>query len=359
METNGQMPTRTEAETRDGSPQAGLFDVEAAIEAIKLARKPKMSGWPELDALGVQFHAKELTLIAARTGHGKTTAMLNLLLNWLEDWPEEVFLFYSYEVPVDALLVKMLCAVIRRDSGESWPYYVVRDAISGNGEKEGPDPEILEAALEKCRSWSDRLVAVYEPGWNVDELAAHARSVAGGSRRVGAVVVDYLQLVTPPPSEMDRPELAVAFVARRMKRLSVQLGCPVVTAAQMSRLDADATTIPHGRSFDALPVQEALKRRRPQLRHLAFGASEQEADVIMGLLNYRADFAAEREDVSTADRNAPGPFDVCVLKNRFGSLGVASLLLEGQTGLIRGLSFRQESSEPVLSLVDGAEAKSA
>lgn len=354
METNGEN-LEMAMDTEGAAPLKGSFDVDAAIDAIRMARKPKRSGWPELDALGVQFHAKELTLIAARTGHGKTTAMLNLLLNWLEDWPDETFLFYSFEVPTDALLVKMLCAIMRRDFGATWPYYVVRDAIAGTGDRPGPgpDPEMLQSALAKCRSWSERLVSVYQPGWNVEELCDHAHEAARG-RRIGALVVDYLQLIAPPP-ELDRPELAVAFVARRMKQLSVQLACPVVTAAQMSRLDKDATIIPHGRPFDALPVQEALKRRRPQLRHLAFGASEQEADVIMGLLNYRADFAAEREDVSSAERNAPGPFDVCVLKNRFGSLGVASLLLEGETGLIRGLSFRQETASPSLSLVGGAE----
>jgi replicative DNA helicase len=320
------------------------FIIEDILASIRSAAAPKYSGWPELDRLGVMFHPKELALIGARTGHGKTTVLINLLINWLQSHPDESILFYSYEIPVDAIFMKMSATLARKELGARWTFYDIRNHIISDGESSGgKDVEELEAAMSMTADMQDRFFPIYRPQWTADVLDKHARATAARLGNVGAILVDYLQLVPAPPGRYERRDVEVSAVARVLKRLAVDLSVPVVAAAQMSRESIAGSVIPPGRPFDAMPVQEAIKARRPQLHHLREGGSEQEADLVLGLLNYRADFVADREDAGVEDREIPGPLDLLVLKNRYGNLGVVSLVLEGTTGLIHGLSFRHDS----------------
>ena len=81
-------------------------------------------------------------------------------------------------------------------------------------------------------------------------------------------------------------------------------------------------------------VQEAIevmKAARPDLNYLREGGSEQEADLIIGLMNYAADL---RIDVS-AVRAKTDYFEFGVLKNRYGPTGQwAGLSYSGATGRI-------------------------
>ena len=165
----------------------------------------------------------------------------------------------------------------------------------------------------------------------MQELCAHARGV-GERQAVGAVLVDYLQLVRPPEGQYDRRDIEVSQVARRLKALAVELNCPVVAAAQIGRQAAQQSErVPAG-DFNSEAVRDAIRRRRPQLHHLREGGSEQEADVVLGLLNYRADYLEDQERTDPQERNRPGPLEVLVLENRFGELGLATLILEGPDG---------------------------
>jgi len=53
---------------------------------LELGREPeppgKSLGWETTDRRELYIHPNELTLIAGRPGHGKTTLILNLMLNW-------------------------------------------------------------------------------------------------------------------------------------------------------------------------------------------------------------------------------------------------------------------------------------
>ena len=331
--------------TSDQAARAGSFSVDSTIGAIKAAVPPKFAGWPELDNVGVRFHPKELSLIAARTGHGKTTALLNIFMNWLEAHPDQSFVFYSLELPVDAVFLKLLSLAIRRAFGATYSFYSLKDFIHdgvlpGSG---GPaDAETIERGISLIRDLENRMQIVYQPDWHALEFAAHARAeMVARNGSVGGLLIDYLQLMAPPPGQYERRDLEVSAAARVLKKLSVELGCPVVAAAQLTREAIGHSVIPSGRTFDALPVQEAIRHRRPQLHHLRDGGSEQEADLVLGILNYRADFVSEREDASQSDRIESGPIDVSVLKNRYGNLGVVSMVLEGEAGYIRGLGFRE------------------
>ena len=76
---------------------------------------------------------------------------------------------------------------------------------------------------------------------------------------------------------------------------------------------------------------DVIETSRPDLHHLREGGSEQEADLILGLLNYAADYRSD-------DDPAPDetPFEVGTLKNRAGTPGRwGELVFEGRFNLLR------------------------
>lgn len=311
------------------------FDVDRLVAETAHLPQGRSSGWANLDAAEVSFHPGELALLAARTSHGKTATMSGLLHNWLwageSSGSDELLLFYSLEEPelrIFHRLLSLLTVVEQCDRPSSW--WTANEVRACLGGRPAPSPDgswpgsDVTAAKGRLRSWQDRLQVVYRPGWTVDDLAAHAATVAQ-ARPVGAVLVDYLQRLPPPAGRYDRRDIEVSLIGRRLKALAVDLSVPVVAGAQLNRqtVTDGKSVIPPG-AYEDEKVQKAIRSRRPQLHHLREGGSEQEADLVLGLLNYRADYV---EDDTGERREGAGSvpdvtrLEVGVLKNRYGPVG--------------------------------------
>jgi replicative DNA helicase len=321
----------------------GAISVDHLIDRIKKFGGGKKFGWKLLDDRGVEVTPGDLALVAGRTGHGKTTVLFNLLIHWLDAHPGETLVFFSYEIPPEAVLLKMLSALTRHyGNGGGWSYHEVRRWMQrGDGQApEGLDVNDLRDALHTLQQWEERLIVIYRPDWNAEELCQHATHLSASVDKLGAVLVDYLQIVPPPPGEYDGRAVEVAIIARRLKRLAVKLDCPVVAAAQFSREAVQfGDWVPDGTLEDE-KVLKAIAKRRPQLHHLNEGAGEQEADLVVGLLNYQADYLAACEDagltqLARQETGNAGLFEIAIIKNRHGELGLAPLILEARTGYIR------------------------
>lgn len=329
------------AKTRSSPAQAdGVFDVPDLFARIAAQGKQKGFGWGALDRLGIGFNAGELAIVAGRTGHGKSTALLNILANWLEDPGDELFVLFSHEIPQDAVATKLLSILTRVHGSAGWSYHQIRIWAQTGTVPEGLHQSEIEAAIKSLNRWQRNLRIFYQPSWGVLEVEAEAKKIAVTTDRIGAILVDYLQLVAPPPGHYETLEHEVTVTAKHLKRLGVDLSCPVVAAAQIGREAAElADWIPDGDIEDERVVR-TIAKRRPQLHHLRQGGGEQEADLVIGLLNYRADFVAALEDNDANRRRleevgTSGQFDVSVIKNRYGLLGVAPLVLESHSGYVR------------------------
>ncbi|MBU0513574.1 MAG: hypothetical protein KJ621_02265 [Proteobacteria bacterium] len=324
------------------------FSVERLdLESINLP-PGRLSGWRALDRLDVSFHAGELGVIAGRTGHGKTSTLVSLLSNWLKAAAglggDEVFLFYSAEEP-EVRIYHRLCALISAETGAGWSANEIRDFLRDpTSRPTWPDRRGLDEARRRLRSFEGRLVVVYRPQWTVDDVLVHARRVSR-VRPLAAVMVDYLQrLPVPEDLSRERRDLQIAHAARRLKLLAVELFAPVVTAAQVARTSLPTEywrNIRLANTFEA--ARETIRTSRPNLDHLQDGGFEQEADLVLGLLNYAADYIPE----TGGDRAASMPFEVGTLKNRYGIPGRwASLAFVGRYGLIRDPELLRASSRP-------------
>lgn len=323
-----------------------VFSVDRLERESRVTPAGKPSGWAVLDLLEVFFNPGELAVIGARTGHCKTSSLVGLLVNWAKAAKgDEVLVFYSQEEP-EVRVFHRLLSLLAVDAGSGWTTAEVRDFLRSpfsRGSFFGwPDTKALEKAKETLRAWEDRLLVVSRPAWTVEDLEAHARELAD-RRTVGAVLVDYLQRVPPPPGRYDRRDIEVSTVARRLKALAVDLKVPVVVGAQVNR---EAVPVNYGEKLAGKSYEEAkkiIRAARPDLSHLREGGAEQEADLVLGLLNYAGDYRTDADE--EMERRVPDVtrLEVGALKNRYGVPGRwAALAFEGRFNLIRDPDSTEE-----------------
>lgn len=133
---------------------------------------------------------------------------------------------------------------------------------------------------------------------SVTDIKRFARTV---SRRqpLAGIVVDYLQLMTPPPGDKRPRHEFVADCSRQLKILAMDMGVPVIALSQLNR------------------SSEQRQDKRPQLSDLReSGAVEQDADVV--ILLHREIMGENRGDL-----------EMLVAKNRHGRTDVAQLTFWG------------------------------
>lgn len=324
------------------------FSVDRLLVESRKTVAGRKSGWEPLDKLGVEFCPGELTILGARTGHGKTSVLVNLLLNWLEEDRDETFLFYSLEEPEVRICHQLLALLTTRGHSQDsrWTAPEIRDFLRAGyssryehyrwpyGGLDGPGE-----AIELLRSFEDRLRIVYRPEWTISEIASHARDVAE-RETVGAVFVDYLQRIQPPArgeglARYDRRDMEISAIGRTLKKVSVDINVPVLVGAQINReaVPSDLQSSIKNKTFNE--AIDTIKKARPELHHLREGGSEQEADIVLGLLNYAADYRSDHTREAPPDTT---PFEVGVLKARYGEVGRwAALFFTGKFKLIQGV----------------------
>lgn len=207
------------------------------------------TGFTDLDHLTGGLHAKELVVLAARPGMGKTAFAMNITENVVLKTSKPA-LFVSLEMAAIELIERMLCSVAR---------------VNGNRLRNGTLKAEERKELPRVAGILSTVPLFIDdsPTRNVAEIAGTARRVMRLHGELALVVVDYLQLVLPENSNEPRQE-QVANIARRLKGLARELNVPILCLSQLNR------------------QVEETRNNRPKLSHLReSGAIEQDADVVM------------------------------------------------------------------------------
>ena len=114
------------------------------------------------------------------------------------------------------------------------------------------------------------------------------------------ICVDYLQLLQPDVKTNGRVE-AVGEISRALKLLAMELGIPVIAAAQVNRASTQG------------------EERAPKLSELReSGSIEQDADIVFLL------HAPQGEE-----QRGQKPMQLIVAKNRHGRTGLTDLMFDG------------------------------
>jgi replicative DNA helicase len=336
------MEPSTAIRPRPAQTSPGCLDLDLLREQLQAAIERKTLGWKTFDSLELGMNPGELAVVAGRTGHGKSTVLLNVLIHWMETYPDQVFVLFSYEIPADAVAVKLASQLTRRHGQLGASYQEVRD-WARSGVVPGDDPRRraeIEDGWARMRAMQDRLRVIYDPDMSVTDLGRTVEALRRDGLPLGGLFVDYIQLVGAPEGRFESREAEIKAIAKDIKLAAVRADCPVLVAAQIDREVAKlADWIPEG-SLEDDKVLRMIAKRRPQLHHLSQGGGDQEADLVIGILNYQADFLAALEDadIDPTDRlqtGAAAPFDIAILKNRYGQLALATVVLESRTGYLR------------------------
>lgn len=239
------------------------------------------TGFTDLDRLTGGLHASELVILAARPSMGKTAFAMNIAENIVIKAQKPV-LFVSLEMAAIELIERMLCSVARVNG-----HRLRNGTLSADDRK-----RLIEVTgeLSKVPLFIDD-----SPTRNVSEIAGAARRIMRREKGLGAIVIDYLQLIQPDDQRDPRQE-QVAKMARRLKGLSRELKVPVLCLAQLNRQAEDT------------------RDHRPRLSHLReSGAIEQDADVVMFV--HRKDYYRSGDDDGDDNR---GEALIIVAKQRNG-----------------------------------------
>ncbi len=249
------------------------------------------SGFTELDNITAGFQKSDLIILAGRPSMGKTAFALNLARNAAVDHKIPVG-FFSLEMSNQQLVQRLLCLEAEIDSqrlrtgrltSEEWPKLSRRIG------------RLVDAPI-----YIDDT-----PSLDVLKLRARARRMVA-ERKVGMIIVDYLQLMEGPRG-MESRQQEISAISRSLKTLAKELEIPVIALSQLSR------------------AVESRTDRRPTLADLReSGAIEQDADVVMFVYRPEAyGIPNFDDDDKTPSENM---VEIIIGKHRNGPIGSVKLV---------------------------------
>ena len=242
------------------------------------------SGFHDLDRLTFGFQRAEMIVLAARPSMGKTSFALNVAEAVVLPKRGDPFptLIFSLEMSGAQLALRMLCSRARVKM------QALRDGVLS---KNGDEQQRLVAAADEFSKAP--LFIDDSSNLSIMQLRAKARRVHARSK-LGLIVVDYLQLLSPIDSKVPR-EQQVAEASRGLKALAKELDVPVLVLSQLNR-------------------SSEKENRAPRLADLReSGSIEQDADVVLML--------ARPKDADEKFQVATDSAELIVAKQRNGPVG--------------------------------------
>jgi len=227
----------------------------------------------------------DLIIVAGRPGMGKTAFALNIGANAAFNGIGVAV--FSLEMAKEQLVLRMLCSEARVNSSKVRSGYL--------GERDFPQLAKAAGRLHEAPIYIDDTPAI-----SVLELRAKARRlVRDRAKKIGLIVVDYLQLMRGMGGANNR-EQEISEISRSLKALAKELGVPVMALSQLNRRVEDRND------------------RRPQMSDLReSGAIEQDADLIM--------FIYRDEVYNKNDDSKKGLAEIIIAKQRNGPIDTVNL----------------------------------
>ena len=243
------------------------------------------TGYEDLDRLTAGLQPADLVIVAGRPSMGKTAFSLNIATN--AAFAGIGAAVFSLEMAKEQLVLRLLCSEARVNNSKVRSGYLA----------ERDFPKLANAAgrLHEAPIYIDDTPAI-----SVLELRAKARRlVRDRSKKVGLIVIDYLQLMRGMGNASNR-EQEISEISRSLKALAKELNVPVIAISQLNRRVEDRG--------DRRPMMSDLRES---------GAIEQDADVIM--------FIYRDEVYNKNDDSLKGVAEIIVAKQRNGPTDTVKL----------------------------------
>ena len=247
------------------------------------------TGFIDLDRMTSGLQPGELVIVAGRPSMGKTSFALNIAEHaaLTSGLPVGVF---SMEMAATQLVMRMIGSVGKLDQ------HKLR-----TGRLHDDDWQRLTHTVGKLNEAPihiDETAAL-----NPLELRARARRLHRQYKKLGLIVIDYIQLMSASGTGENRAT-EISEISRSLKALAKELDAPVIALSQLNR------------SLEQRP------NRRPVMSDLReSGAIEQDADVILFIY---------RDEVYNPDTADKGVAEIIIGKQRNGPIGTVKLAFLGE-----------------------------
>ena len=301
------------------------YSVEQACNDIENRPTGLNTGYDALDEY-VTIPAGAVTLVAGRPSHGKTTFLLNLLLNMVYYYKDKSFYFFSYEESKTALFIKIINALaetvindkLRYKNAQQIEYYLRGgiQPLSPTFKNGLPNPYYsINNAIDKYNKYvNEKRLWLIDNPLDIHSLSS-AIEYANREQSIGGIFIDYAQRIKYS-GNYDSERIKIARISETLRETATKLDLPIIVGAQLNR---DNSKI------------------KPQLDNLKeAGNLEEDANVVLGIYNWKTAIDKEKlendtnrtnckgESVSIDDRNID--FEVHILKNRNGIINESALL---------------------------------
>jgi replicative DNA helicase len=249
------------------------------------------TGFSDLDAMTSGLQPGDLVIVAGRPSMGKTSLALNMAENVALDTGLPVAVF-SMEMASTQLTMRLLGSVGRLDQHKM-----------RTGRLEDDDWERLTHALGRL---NEAPIHIDEgAALNSFDIRARARRLSRECGKLGLIVIDYLQLMSPPGGrQSENRATEISEMSRSLKALAKELDVPVVALSQLNRSVEQRP--------DKRPVMSDLRES---------GAIEQDADLILFIY---------RDEVYNPDTPDKGVAEIIIAKQRNGPIGRIRLTFLGE-----------------------------
>ncbi len=238
------------------------------------------TGFADIDSLLGGLQPSDLLILAGRPGMGKSSLALNIAFNAAKLWVEDTaageeqprgapMLFFSLEMAAQQLSARILS---EQTEIEMWK---IR-----NGKFSDSEWDKFVLTMQDLSTMP--LYIDDTGGISIAQIAARARRMKR-EKKIGAVFIDHLQLVSPARRSENRVQ-ELTEITKSLKVLAKELDVPVIALSQLSR-GVDARD-------DKRPVLSDLRES---------GSIEQDADVVMFVYREEYYLKSREPDPSSAD----------------------------------------------------------
>ena len=219
------------------------------------------TGFAELNKMTTGFGKGDLVIIAARPAMGKTSLVLNMVQNLIDQ--NKGVAFFSLEMPAEQLMLRLLSIKT------SIPLQKLRV-----GDMDDDQWSRLNGAVDQMQR--SKLFVDDQGSVNINQVKSRMRKLKAQHPEIEMCVIDYLQIMNGTGASKDR-QMEVSEMSRGLKMLARELGMPIIALSQLNR------------------GLESRNDKRPMLSDIReSGAIEQDADII--LFVYRDDVYLYKEE---------------------------------------------------------------
>jgi len=277
-----------ERSEKKGIELYGLKELERDITQTPEGLK---TGYESIDNL-IRIPQGAITIVAGRPSHGKTTLLMNLLINMVKIYQDKRFFFFSYEESRRQVGLKLLNIlsgkVISREQNVRQLQGYIKAKSKTHKEIEEGKKKFTEFT-ESGRLW------IIDQNFYIDDLVNTIAYLSKIHDNIGAIFIDYIQKVKIG-GRFNTRQIEIQKISEKLLETAKNLSLPIILGAQVGRVVEGFSKL----SLDTM--REA-------------GDIEQDANLVIGLYNEAMDRAEDKREQSRQDIV---DLNLVILKNRNG-----------------------------------------